>query len=235
MFGTPVRGAEVTIYKDMGLFRTLFADDDGRAEVAIDLASSVVYGVEASGADLYGFSDVPVQSDEDHLDFVVTLHPSAAETAGVGSLSVTGRSGDGRQLEFGARLYVIESSASASVDLEDWNLGAVSVLPCDPDVGNDAMIFEADCVEGAAGFDASYQGSALATSWVDANPRSDPLAISLLLDQGESVIVADPADRRLLAAKYLQTQLDADDQTVVAAFASDRRARGRWRCCRVSR
>ena len=197
VFETPVPGAEITIHftdsRDNAAFRTLFADDDGRAEVAIDLASSVVYWVAASGADSYGFSDVPVQSDEDHLDFVVTLHPSAAETAGVGSLSVTGRSGDGRQLVFGARLYVIESNASASRDLQDWNLGAVSVLPCDPDVGNDAMIFQADCVEGAAGFDASYQGPALATSWVDANLGSDPLAISLLLDQGEASL---PPTRR---------------------------------------
>jgi hypothetical protein len=95
------------------------------------------------------------------------------------------------------------------------------VLPCEPDVGNDATTFTADCVEGPAGFDASYQGSTLTQGWVDPQPVSDPLAISLLLDQGASFAVTDPADRRLLAAKYFQTRLEADDQVALAAFAAD--------------
>jgi len=48
----------------------------------------------------------------------------------------------------------------------------------------------------------------------------EPLAIALLLDQGASVIVNDSADRRLLAAKYLQLQLKGGDELLLAAFAA---------------
>jgi hypothetical protein len=65
------------------------------------------------------------------------------------------------------------------------------------------MIFEADCVEGAPGFDASYQGSTSNVRMVHSGRGTAPLALSLLLDQGASVAVTDPGDRRLLAAKYL--------------------------------
>ena len=128
----------------------------------------------------------------------------------MGQLSVTGSSPDGRLLEFSARLYVVEGNALGGADLEAWNMGAVGVLPC-----------AADCVAGPSGLDAAYEGSVLRQSWVDPDPASDPLALSLLLDQGGSVAVTDPADRRLLAAKYLQTRLHANDQVALAAFAAD--------------
>ena len=63
-------------------------------------------------------------------------------------------------------------------------------------------------------------------SWVEPDGASDPLAISLLLDQGASLAVTDPEDRRLLGAKYFQTQLDTDDQVLLAAFAADNASTG---------
>ena len=47
-----------------------------------------------------------------------------------------------------------------------------------------------------------------------------------MLDQGASVAVTDPGDRRLLAAKYLQTRVESDDQVALAAFASDSTSTG---------
>jgi hypothetical protein len=210
-FGAPVAGAAITMYRNSGagLDRTLVADNDGRAEFkANDLSG--LFGASASVTDLYGVSYEPKRPANDRLDFAITLHPAADLTGGIANLSVIGGgdSDDGRSLEFKVRLIVV--AGNTAWDLEDWNLGAVTLLPC-----------AADCVEGPAGFDASYVGSVVARSWVPPGPKTTPLALSLLLDQGGSMIVNDPADRRLLAAKYLQTRLDPSDQIVVAAFASD--------------
>ena len=76
------------------------------------------------------------------------------------------------------------------------------------------------------GFDASYQGSTSIVRTVHPDRGTAPLALSLLLDQGASVAVTDPGDRRLLAAKYLQTRVESDDQVALAAFASDSTSTG---------
>jgi hypothetical protein len=171
--------------------------------------------------DLYGASYEPSHPADNRIGFAVTLHPSSAFTPGLGGLSVSGSSADGRQLEFTAHLYVVEGSAAEGQELEAWNIGGVGVLPCEPDAGNDTVTFTADCVAGPAGFDAAYGGSTLNHDWVDPVSTSHPLAIALLLDQGASLAVTDPADRRLLGARYLQTRLDADDHVALAAFAAD--------------
>jgi hypothetical protein len=125
-------------------------------------------------------------------------------------MTVIESSPDGRMLEFRARLFVVEGRASEGQDLEAWNMGGVAVLPCTE-----------ECVAGAAGFDAAYQGSTMSQDWVDPAAATDPLALTLLLAQGGSVAVTDPADRRLLAARYLQTRLHPGDQVALAAFAAD--------------
>ena len=84
---------------------------------------------------------------------------------------------------------------------------SVSVLPCTPGSGDDPYPRVADCIEGPTGFDTAYAGTVLSETWVERQATGEPLAIALLLDQGTSVIVEDAADRRSLAAKYLQTQL----------------------------
>ena len=86
---------------------------------------------------------------DDRLEITVTLHPSSARAGGVGKVSVISGSPDGRELSFTARLYVVDGNAAWIPG--DWEVNNVRVLPCEPDVGSDAMIFEADCVEGAAG------------------------------------------------------------------------------------
>lgn len=222
VFGTAVPGASIALLHSSGSGILKFAtvtDADGRAEVTVgvdDVSAAIV-----SATDLRGISYELNRPAENRIDFDVTLHPESALSPGISRLSVSDRSADGRQLEFSARLYVVEGHALERSDFQAWNLGDVSVLACVSQAGS-----AADCVEGAAGFDASYEGSTLAKKWVDPDPISGSLAIALLLDQGASVAVTDPADRRLMAAAYLQTRLDRDDQVVLAAFAADNASTG---------
>jgi hypothetical protein len=215
-FGSPVPGANIVLFESKGtgfLELSTVTDADGRAEIVGGFED--VYAAMLTATELFGISYEPDRPADDQIAFEVTLHPSSALSPGIAQLSVTGSSADGRMLEFNARLYVVESSASEHQDLEAWNIGAVGVLPC-----------AADCIAGPADIDAGYQGTTLAKDWVDPDPVTDPLALSLLLDQGVSVAVTDPADRRLLAARYFQTRLGANDQVALAAFANDDDASG---------
>jgi hypothetical protein len=210
-FGSPVSGASIVLLESKGtgsLELTTVTDADGRAEIVGGLED--VYAAMLAATDLFGISYEPHQPADNQIDFEVTMHPSSGLTPGIGQVSVTGTSADGRMLELSARLYVVEGNASESQDLEAWNIGAVGILPC-----------AADCIADPAGLDAAYQGSTLSQDWIDPDPVSEPLALSLLLDQGASVAVTDPADRRLLAARYFQTRLGANDQAALAAFAAD--------------
>ena len=225
VLGSPVSGAEITLltFSTGSVELDVVTDADGRAQVTGRFED--VYAAVVTATDLWGITywlDGPV---DERLESELTLHPSSSLASGIGRVSVTGSSADGRQLEFGARLYVIEETF-AQASFEDWNIGAVGVRPCVPDTGNDAPVFVADCVQDSAGIDALYDGSILTLNWVDPVPASDPLAVALLMDEGASVAETDTADQRLLAAKYLQTQLKAEDQVVLAAFAADNAGTG---------
>jgi hypothetical protein len=220
-FGSPVPGAGIVLLHNSGagyLELSTLTDADGRAEIVGGFDS--VYAAILSATELEGVSHDPSRPADDRIEFDVTLHPLSGFTPGVSRLIVSGSSADGRRLEFNARLYVIEGNAST--DLEDWNLGDVGVLPCAHDTGPATV----DCVSTSSGFEYSYVGSTLNQSWVEPDDASDPLAISLLLDQGASLAVTDPGDRRLLGAKYFQTQLHKDDQVLLAAFAADNASTG---------
>jgi hypothetical protein len=216
MLGAPVAGAEVRLLHQDGEgddAPPIITDEDGRASYTGD-----AYAAYASATELFGLSYDAMPSG-DRVDFHVTAYPAAALTAGLGNVTVTGGSADGRSLRFSARLYVVEGDVRG--DLEDWNIGDLSVLPCAPATGDPPYPLVPKCIEGPAGFDTAYTGTVLSKTWVGPAATEEPLALSLLLDQGSSVIVEDDADRRLLAAKYLQTQLKSGDQLLLAAFAAD--------------
>lgn len=200
MFGAPVSGGKIGLIMHSAIWELdVVTDADGKAQVTGGLEG--VDEVIVSAAELYGIQRSESAPVNDRLDFDVTLHPASTLSSSISRVSVANISADGRQLEFGARLHVIET-AFPTWNFDGWNIGTISVLPsADPDV--------------------PYEGATLTTNWVDAAPESEPLAVSLLLDQGASVAVTDTADRRLLAAKYLQMQLEADDRVVLAAFAAD--------------
>lgn len=221
-FGTPVPDASIVVLVSSGTgFRELedVTDADGRLEVPG--AFEDAYAIIVTAPELWGASYEPSHPDDDTIDFVVTLHPLSAFTPGVAELTVTSHSANGQRLEFSARLYVIEGRDSSGGDYEQWNFASVNVLPCAPDDSNDGTTFTVDCVEAAGGQDFGYQGSTLSKVWVDPDPSPDPLSVALLLDQGASLADTDPGDRRLLAAKYFQTRLAANDHVALAAFATD--------------
>ena len=220
-FGAAVPDATITLYYSSGSgFLETQTRTDANGQASIQNAPDNVYAVSMQAEALFGVSYEPSQPADNLMEFDVTLHPLSGFTPGISRLIVSGRSADSRKLEFNARLYVIEGNAST--DLEDWNLGDVGVLPCAHDTGAATV----DCVSTTSGFEYSYVGSTLDQSWVEPDGASDPLAISLLLDQGASIAVTDPEDRRLLGAKYFQTQLDTDDQVLLAAFAADNASTG---------
>ncbi len=84
VFGVPVPGATITIFRDAEPPVSLVADEGGRAETAGDYRN--VLGVSASATDLYGASYEPKQSTNDRLEFVVIMHPSAALTGAMAPL-----------------------------------------------------------------------------------------------------------------------------------------------------
>ena len=175
-FGEPVPDAEILLLNSSGtgaLEVDTLTDVNGRVEIVG--AFGDVYAASVVATNLHGLSYEPSRPANDQIDFEVTLHPSSALTGGVGQLSVTGTSPDGRRLEFSARLYAVEGNGLKDLNLEAWNLGGVGVLPC-----------AADCVAGSAGLDAAFEGSVLRQKWVDPDPAPGPLALSLLLDQGEA-------------------------------------------------
>ncbi len=89
----------------------------------------------------------------------VAAMPTAEATGGIARASVPagGVSGDGRTLEFSLQILHVPTSG------EYWAYGtdAVRVMGCTPNPDNDVPRFRPDCVAGADGFDASYEGLAV--------------------------------------------------------------------------
>jgi hypothetical protein len=69
---------------------------------------------------------------------------------------------------------------------------------------------------------------AISVKKVGAARHATPGAAALLIDQSTSVVVNDPADARLFAAKYFLTLAGESARTVLAAFSSDDPASGQF-------
>ena len=87
VFGAPVPGATISVFRQRGTAVSLVADDNGRANIFGGYTD--VSSVAASATDLYGYSPEPTQVATDRIDFVVTLHPSSALIGGM-TVSVPG-------------------------------------------------------------------------------------------------------------------------------------------------
>ena len=205
-FGAAVPDAEILLLYSSGTgFWETGVNTDVNGQATIEHAPDNTYAVALSADALHGSRYEAAEADGERMVFDVTLHPWAALSPGVGRVAVTDVSADGRTLTFSARLYIIETYA----DQGAWYWGNIDVLPCE------------ECVEGPGNSTATYTGETLSSGLAESDPVADPLAIALLIDQGERVIVDDLADRRLLGAKYLPTRLAAGDTITVAAFAAD--------------
>ena len=205
-FGVAVPEATIKLYHSSGtsLWETR-TRTDANGEAVVRNAPDDVFAISLEADAIFGISYEPSKPAENLMEFDVTLHPFASLSPGIGGVAVTSVSTDARQLTFSARLYVIESHAEEDA----WWWGSIDVAPCN------------SCIEGSGNFTAAYSGTTLSNELMEPEPVSDPVAIALLLDQGESVTVNDLEDRRLLAAKYLPTRLDPGDAMALAAFAAD--------------
>ena len=224
VLGAPVAGADIRLYASMN--GSAVTGADGRAEFYFhDLAN--LYTVTARGADTFGYAE-SFQSAGDRVDIAITAQPSADPTAGISRVTVPigGASDDGRSLEFNIRfIYVLDTAANY---MEDWNAGRSACFRANRTLATTHRGSRPTVSTARTGFDAPYVGTVVAANWVPPDARAAPLAVSLLTDQGGSINVNDPADRRLLAAKYLMTRLGPDDQVVVAAFASNDSGSGQF-------
>jgi hypothetical protein len=193
------------------------ADSNGRAEIKEVIAST--FSVDVQGPNSFGFAPSRNLAAGATLAVTVAAMPTAEPTGGIARAWVPagGVSSDGRTLEFSLEIVQVPTSG------EYWAYGtdAVRVAGCSPDPDNDVPRFRPDCVAGADGFDASYEGLSVAVKRVGAMGHVKPVAAALLLDQGTNVVVNDPADARLFAAKYFLTLAGESVRTVLAAFSSD--------------
>lgn len=223
--GTPLALAEVSI-------RTYWTDEDkqaladfnGRAEFKDVIASA--FSVDVQSGDSFGSAPSRNLAAGATLAVTVAALPPAGATGGIARAWVPagGVSGDGRTLEFSLEIVPVTTSGEYWADGTD----AVRVAGCTPDPDNDVPRFRPDCVAGADGFDASYEGLAVSVKKVSAPGHATPGAAALLIDQSTNVVVSDPADARLFAAKYFMTLAGESARTALAAFSADDPASGQF-------
>lgn len=221
-WGAPLAGARVQIYYSPGLQQTAIADANGRAAFE-GLSDAGITGSAELDSREYGRLKATFYVPR--LSGVTTAETVAIPTGGVAvglagvDVSPGGVSSDGRSLQLRVRLVYVKQYA------DDYYVGRplpLRVRACAPVAGNDVPAFRADCVSGAPGFDAAYampagiEGFALAAS-PSVSPQ--PFAATLLVEQGQSVVVDDPADRRLIALRYFSALKRVDDAGTLAAFA----------------
>jgi hypothetical protein len=228
VLGAPVAGADVQINTHWtNEDKRAVADANGRAEFQDVIASSI--SVTVHGPQSYEVTPNRLLASDSVLAVEVIARPTADATGGIASAWVPagGVRDDGRTLEFS--LKVLQVPDEHFGEYWAWGTDAVRVVACAPDAGNDLPRFRPDCVSGADGFDAAYEGvsdgRAVSVKRVENQSGgvfpASTYAAALLLDQSSHVIVDDPADLRLFAAKYFLNTAGPNNRVMLAAFASD--------------
>jgi hypothetical protein len=185
------------------------SDASGKIIVQRNFPDDVVAYVTGDG---FSGGGAAVRVAADRLDADLLLEPDGYEIPALSNVAVTAASSDGRELDFTARLFLLQGTPWAPVESE--YIDAVSILPCAPST-------DEPCAELPGDVHASYEAVAGPMVATGIHPLDDPLAIALLIDQGSSIITDDPKDRRLFGAKFLQSRLGAGDGAAIAAFAAD--------------
>ncbi|MES2959684.1 MAG: vWA domain-containing protein [Pseudomonadota bacterium] len=212
-FGTPVAGAMVreatnsSTTDDRGIALLLVDGSKGSAQLNVSRETFMDKSVAA-----------PVAAGQAN-EIALTLDRATSAAGG----ALTSRSGvlptvDGtaRQLTFEIELVIVDGGSQAidSLKLADFTLRA-----CTPDAANNRV----DCLRGAgADADVAYvplQATPEAMALIPGGPAM-PYAATLLMDQSGSILQSDPTGARLFSAKAFLGGLGADDQALVAAFAS---------------
>lgn len=228
VLGSPIAGAEVWINSDQpNEDKWVTTDSTGKVEVTGVHAGPA--DIQASSSDAYGLlKRVSIPANGIQRVTVVAV-PAAEGASGVAAARVIpgSVSNDGRAVEFAVSIIQVPHASSA--EYWAWGPDAVRVMACAPDPANDGNGVQPDCVSGEQGFDAAYSGlnEGRAVSIIQNRAAGyDPIfrprfKTALLIDQSSGVIVSDPGDKRLFAAKYLLSRAEVERRFAVAAFAAD--------------
>lgn len=225
--GMPAPGAKVTVQPLVG--GTLYGDTgaDGRVKLRVPPGQLRVF---ASAPEFGGTGPVMTVGNGETLTVSIVTQPRVDQSAGgIAGAKVVEMSPDGRALQLLLDIIAVDGfNDLASVSTE------IEVEHCAPDVANDTPDVQPDCIAGPSGFDAGYGGSAADS--VEMVSNGDLVFGSfdtvLLLDQGADLAIIDPADRRLVAAKYLLS-LTSDrgagqQRSILGAFSADHAGSGRF-------
>lgn len=229
-------GVRVTVYSmdGAGNYKAV-TDGSGRATLAVPAGR---VGINAHAPEFAGsIPEMTVQAGEEHRVEIHTRTATPQPIGGIGRVWIAedGISTDGRQLEFA--LEIIEVPRLVVPGWDDL-VRDVRIDACTPDPANDSSRHPADCIVGPASLDAAYAGvgSDAATGFELIEPAAvpesyvgtTPFASVLLLDQGAEFTAADPADRRLFAAKNFLNGAREEYPVGLAAFSSDHAPSGRY-------
>jgi hypothetical protein len=124
--------------------------------------------------------------------------------------------GSGQQLTFEIELVVVQGD---SRPVENLTAADFVLRPCTPDAATTRI----DCVRAVGSdLDIAYTPGSATPEAATPVPglAARPYAAALLLDQSGSIQQSDPTGARLYASKAFLTGLGAEDQALLAAFAS---------------
>lgn len=225
VFQAPLPGARIqlrTYWTDAD--QDAVANAEGRAEFANvpENFSVAVYEPDRSPMWLFGLALKGKVAAGEVKQVDVTASPYYFPGGGVAAASVTagGVSDDGKTLQLSLKIIQVRHPSQG-----EYLYGAKSirVASCVPDTSNDMPEHRSDCISDADKFDAPYEPGKISSirEQPAGSERETSYAAALLLDQSAGVIVDDPADARLFAAKYFLTYASADNPKGLAAFASD--------------
>jgi len=221
----PLAGARIqllTYWTDSD--QSAYADANGHAEFenVPENFSIEVYGPLPKNGSLALYALVSEQTvaagEVKQLDAIVSPYDFPAGGVAGASVTAGGVSDDGKTMELSLKVTKVRHPSE-----DNYGYGTVGVLPCTPDTSNDLPEHRSDCISGADEFDAPYEVARILsiTGPSTGSAQATPYVAALMLDQSAGVIVDDPADARLFAAKYFLTYASADSPKLLAAFASD--------------
>lgn len=226
--GSPIAGAEVWIDSDQAN-EDKWVTTDGAGKVEVSGVYAGPATVQASSPDAFGLVPRVTVPTNATLAVAVLASPASEGASGITAARVLpgGVGDDGRTVEFA--LSILQVPHPSFGEYWAWGPEAIRVMACIPDPANDGDGVRPDCVSGEQGFDAAYNGlgegravsiSRYRASGYDPIFRPD-FKTALLFDQSSGVILSDPADKRLFAAKYLMLRADGERRFAVAGFAAD--------------
>ncbi len=238
VFGHLVRGAKVSLYfsRDDGTGANIYETTDAKGIAGFsDFPSARITAYAHDDSVVYAFGSSPsvLLPQKGHVDLAITVRPTSDfASIGVGPALVEADAiaEDGHSLTLTLRLIGMPSFNFDHGDFDDGDGDSIALVSCVPDAANDAPAFRADCIKGAAGFDAGYGGENSgepSTITTISGESTAFFSAALLLDRSDNLIAGNWTHELLFDSKYFLTTKHAADRVVLAAFAADATASGK--------